>query len=74
MINLHYYLQSSSGSSLLCSFAERLWPLVTELKNKLQPFNEALDAFIQLVFHPNLLISSDKEVVELQENVSAFDI
>ncbi len=44
-----------------------------ELKNKLQPFNEALEAFIQLIFNPELMInSSDKEIIKLQQKVSVL--
>ncbi|XP_064403446.1 probable methyltransferase TARBP1 isoform X4 [Halichondria panicea] len=65
--------KSASGPSHLCSFTERVWSLVGELRNKPKEFDEALEAFAQLVFHPNLLACHNEEVNKLQEQcVDAF--
>ena len=61
------------GFDLLLEYIDRCWSFVSELQDSLRPFLSALEAFVGVAFHPDLLSAGDTAVVDMHRKVGLHD-
>ena len=61
------------GFDLLLQYIDRCWSFVSELQDSLRPFLSALEAFVGVAFHPDLLSVGDAVVVDMHRKVGSRD-